>query len=177
VSVSWREFFADYEPRLADEEEVEERVAAVAGTTAPAIKPAPAVAPPPPRPTPVPTPPPPAAGKPVALRGAASKIVANMEMSLTVPTATSVRNIPVKVLEENRRVINNHLALTGQSKASFTHIIAWAIVRAVKDQPRMNSAFAVQDGTPTRIDREDVNLGLAIDIEKKDGTRSLLVRT
>jgi len=173
VSASWREFFADYEPRLADEEEVEERVAAVAGAGAPAIKPAP-VAPPAPRPTPVP-PPPPAAGKPVALRGAASKIVANMEMSLAVPTATSVRNIPVKVLEENRRVINNHLALVGQSKASFTHIIAWAIVEAIKDHPRMNSAFAVQDGTPTRIDRDDVNLGLAIDIEKKDGTRSLLV--
>ncbi|HEX6098870.1 MAG TPA: multifunctional oxoglutarate decarboxylase/oxoglutarate dehydrogenase thiamine pyrophosphate-binding subunit/dihydrolipoyllysine-residue succinyltransferase subunit [Thermoanaerobaculia bacterium] len=184
VSASWREFFADYEPQGEEEDDVEERVAAVAGggATAPAIKPAPA-APPPPRPTPVPQPtpaqpaqqPPAAAGKPVALRGAASKIVQNMELSLTVPTATSIRNIPVKVLEENRRVINNHLALMGQSKASFTHIIAWAIVKAVKDQPRMNSAFAVQDGTPTRVDREDVNLGLAIDIEKKDGTRSLLV--
>jgi 2-oxoglutarate dehydrogenase E1 component len=173
VSASWREFFADYEPRLAEEQDVEERVAAAAGASAPALIPAPTPAAP--RPTPVPQPPPPAAGKPVALRGAASKIVANMEMSLSVPTATSVRNIPVKVLEENRRVINNHLALMGQSKASFTHIIAWAIVKAVKDQPRMNSAFAVQDGTPTRMDREDVNLGLAIDIEKKDGTRSLLV--
>ncbi|HEX2059528.1 MAG TPA: multifunctional oxoglutarate decarboxylase/oxoglutarate dehydrogenase thiamine pyrophosphate-binding subunit/dihydrolipoyllysine-residue succinyltransferase subunit, partial [Thermoanaerobaculia bacterium] len=132
-----------------------------------------AVATPAPRPTPVP--PPPAAGNAVPLRGAASKIVANMETSLTVPTATSIRNIPVKVLEENRRVINNHLALMGQSKASFTHIIAWAIVRAIKDQPRMNSSFVVQDGTPTRIDREDVNIGLAIDIERKDGTRSLLV--
>jgi 2-oxoglutarate dehydrogenase E1 component len=98
-----------------------------------------------------------------------------MEASLTVPTATSVRNIPVKVLEENRRVINNHLTLIGQSKASFTHIIAWAIVKAVKEQPRMNAAFAMQDSTPTRIDREDVNLGIAIDIERKDGSRSLLV--
>ena len=178
VSASWREFFADYEPQLAEEEDVEERVAAVAGgSSAAAFTPAPApapVAPPPARPTPVPQPAP-AGSKPVALRGAASKIVANMESSLTVPTATSVRNIPVKVLEENRRVINNHLALMGQSKASFTHIIAWAIVKAIKDQPRMNSAFVVQDGTPTRLDREDVNLGLAIDIEKKDGTRTLLV--
>jgi 2-oxoglutarate decarboxylase len=98
-----------------------------------------------------------------------------MESSLGVPTATSIRNIPVKVLEENRRVINNHLVLIGQSKASFTHIIGWALVQAVKQFPRMNSSFVVQDGTPTRIDREDVNLGLAIDIEKKDGTRSLLV--
>ncbi|HEV7238787.1 MAG TPA: multifunctional oxoglutarate decarboxylase/oxoglutarate dehydrogenase thiamine pyrophosphate-binding subunit/dihydrolipoyllysine-residue succinyltransferase subunit [Thermoanaerobaculia bacterium] len=166
VSASWREFFADYEPQPGEEEPDVENVA-----TAPAPQPTPTPAAP--RPTPVP--PPPTAGKPVALRGAASKIVANMEASLTVPTATSVRNIPVKVLEENRRVINNHLALIGQTKASFTHIIAWAIVIAVKDYPRMNSAYGVQDNTPTRIDRDDVNLGLAIDIEKKDGTRSLLV--
>ncbi len=159
VSASWREFFADYEPAPLEEEEVEERVAAVAGTASSNVA-RPAL---------------PEGAKAVALRGAASKIVANMEASLTVPTATSIRNIPVKVLEENRRVINNHLALIGQSKASFTHIIAWAIVKAIKDHPRMNSGFAVQDGTPTRIDREDVNIGLAIDVEKKDGSRSLLV--
>src|SRR5215210_400376 len=164
VSASWQEFFADYDPQVDLEEEeelVEERVAAVAGGGAagfsqPAVVTPGVAAPgglkpaaplPPPRPTPVPTP---EGSKAVALRGAASKIVSNMETSLTVPTATSVRNIPVKVLEENRRVINNHLSLMGQSKASFTHVIAWAIVKAVKDQPRMNSAFAVQDGTPTR---------------------------
>src|SRR5204863_617952 len=72
-------------------------------------------------------------------------------------------------------VINNHLGLTGQSKASFTHIIAWAIVSAIKSHPRMNAAFAVLDGVPARIDRDDVNLGIAIDIERKDGSRSLLV--
>ncbi|HEX2833364.1 MAG TPA: multifunctional oxoglutarate decarboxylase/oxoglutarate dehydrogenase thiamine pyrophosphate-binding subunit/dihydrolipoyllysine-residue succinyltransferase subunit [Thermoanaerobaculia bacterium] len=181
VSASWREFFADYEPHPGDEEEVEERVAAVAGggsTTA--YAPAPAAPKPAPAPAPAPAATRPAAvpapnGTPVALRGAASKIVANMETSLTVPTATSIRNIPVKALEENRRVINNHLALIGQSKASFTHIIAWAIVKALHEYPRLNSSFVVQDGTPTRIDREDVNIGLAIDIEKKDGSRSLLV--
>ncbi len=179
VSASWREFFADYEPQADEEEDkeedTEERVAAARAATTPAPTPTPPPAPAAPRPTPVPQPPPPPAGKPVALRGAASKIVANMELSLEVPTATSMRNIPVKVLEENRRVVNNHLALVGQSKASYTHIIAWAIVKAVHDQPRMNSGFAVQEGTPTRIDREDVNLGLAIDVEKKDGTRTLLV--
>ncbi len=177
VSASWREFFADYEPRPGDEDDVfEERPAASPApvAVAPAPKPvaAPAPAPAKPaaaKPAPVPT------GTPVALRGAASKIVANMETSLAVPTATSIRNIPVKVLEENRRVINNHLALMGQSKASFTHIIAWAIVKAIKEYPRLNSSFTVVDGTPTRIDREDVNIGLAIDIEKKDGSRSLLV--
>ncbi|MFP5246363.1 MAG: 2-oxo acid dehydrogenase subunit E2, partial [Thermoanaerobaculia bacterium] len=179
VSASWREFFEDYQPQLEEEEEVEERVAAVSAgrtTTIAAPAPAPVPAPAAPRPTPVPAPaPPPTSGTPVALRGAASKIVANMETSLGVPTATSIRNIPVKVLEENRRVINNHLALMGQSKASFTHIIAWAIVKSIQQFPRMNSSFTVVDGTPTRIDREDVNIGLAIDIEKKDGSRSLLV--
>ncbi|HEV2720555.1 MAG TPA: multifunctional oxoglutarate decarboxylase/oxoglutarate dehydrogenase thiamine pyrophosphate-binding subunit/dihydrolipoyllysine-residue succinyltransferase subunit, partial [Thermoanaerobaculia bacterium] len=98
-----------------------------------------------------------------------------MEASLAVPTATSIRTIPVKVLEENRRVINHNLSLSGQPKASFTHLVAWAIVKAVKDFPRMNSAFAQQDGQPTRIDRDDVNLGLAIDVERKDGSRSLVV--
>src|SRR3954464_15045349 len=170
VSASWREFFADYEPP-ADEEE--ERVA----------PPTPAAVAPPPPPIAVPaaqkaaaeSAAPHIAGTAVPLRGAASKIVQNMEASLAVPTATSVRNIPVKVLEENRRVINNHLTLIGQSKASFTHIIAWAIVKAIKNYPRMNAAFAMNDGTPQRIDREDVNLGIAIDVERKDGTRSLLV--
>ena len=187
VSPSWREFFQDYQPVLDEDLEelhggqtaVAAPVPAAAGAAAapaqpqPVQPPRPVPAPAPARPTPVP--PPASAGTAVPLRGAASKIVANMETSLTVPTATSVRNIPVKALEENRRVINNHLALTGQSKASFTHIIAWALVKSVKQFPRMNSAFAVQDGTPVRIDREDVNIGLAIDIERKDGSRSLLV--
>lgn len=179
VSASWREFFQDYDPHVEEEdveEQVEQRVAAVASAPAsapaPAARPAaPAPAPAAPRPTAVPQP----GGTPVALRGAASKIVTNMELSLTVPTATSIRNIPVKVLEENRRVINNHLTLIGQTKASFTHIIAWALVRAIKSYPRMNASFAMQDGTPMRIDREDVNLGIAIDLERKDGSRSLLV--
>ncbi len=180
VSTSWREFFHDYEPRF--EEEFEEEAASQPQAVAPPTpissvpaqqpsnsatqQPAPAA----PRPTSVPT-----NQTSVPLRGAAGKIAQNMETSLTIPTATSIRNIPVKVLEENRRVVNNHLALTGQPKASFTHIIAWAIVGAIKQFPRMNAAFFQQDSQPTRIDREDVNLGIAIDVEKKDGTRSLLV--
>jgi 2-oxoglutarate dehydrogenase E1 component len=183
VSTSWREFFQDYEPRFEEEyeEEMEEQRAAVAGGAAiavaapqPSCPAAPQPAPPtpaPPRPTPVPS-----NQTSVPLRGAAGKIAQNMELSLSMPTATSIRNIPVKVLEENRRVVNNHLALTGQPKASFTHIIAWAIVHAVKQFPRMNAAFAMQaDGTPSRIDHEDVNVGIAIDVERKDGSRSLLV--
>jgi 2-oxoglutarate decarboxylase len=182
VSASWREFFQDYEPLPTDDDDSTAIAAPAVSAPAPAataVAPAPAPAQ---AKTPAAAPTPAAAktaaapaGTAVALRGAASKIVTNMEASLGVPTATSIRNIPVKVLEENRRVINNHLTLNGQTKASFTHIIAWALVKAIKQYPRLNSAFTVQDGTPTRMDREDVNIGLAIDIEKKDGSRSLLV--
>src|SRR5712691_10412555 len=161
VSASWREFFRDFQEEdgvAAGAPPAEERLRAAAPTQAP--RPVP-VAPESPNATP--------------LRGAAGKIAQNMEASLSVPTATSIRTIPVKALEENRRVVNNHLTLTGQSKASFTHVVAWAIVKAAKEHPRMNSAFAAQDGQPARVDREDVNLGIAIDIERKDGSRSLLV--
>jgi 2-oxoglutarate dehydrogenase E1 component len=182
VSASWREFFHDYQPQVEEEDQeevVEQRVAAAGGAAAPAPVATPAPAPAAPKPAPAPAPPRPTAvpanQNVVALRGAAGKIAVNMETSLTMPTATSIRNIPVKALEENRRVINNHLALTGQPKASFTHIIAWAMIKAVARFPRMNSAFTQTDATPARIDREDVNLGIAIDMERKDGTRSLLV--
>ena len=113
--------------------------------------------------------------EPKPITGVAKKIVENMEQSLTVPTATSFRNIPVKVLEENRRIINEHLAAQRHGKVSFTHIIAWAIVSAVKIFPQMNFGFGVVDGAPSRLEHENVNLGIAIDIEKKDGSRNLLV--
>ncbi len=109
------------------------------------------------------------------LIGAAKKIVENMEQSLTVPTATSVRTMPVKVLDENRKVINQFLATRGGGKASFTHIIAWAIVKAAKEIPAMNNGYGVVDGKPSRIENDGINLGIAIDIEKKDGSRNLLV--
>src|SRR5207253_1742127 len=72
------------------------------------------------------------------ITGSAKKIVENMEQSLTVPTATSFREIPVKLLEENRRGINEHLQTRGRGKVSFTHIIAWAIIKAAKAYPQMN---------------------------------------
>jgi 2-oxoglutarate dehydrogenase E1 component len=123
------------------------------------------------------------ASKPVApadtnarpITGPAKKIVENMEQSLTVPTATSTRSMPVKVLEENRRLINESLQPQGRGKASFTHIIAWAIVQAAKAYPRMNHGYAETNGTPSRVENEHINLGIAIDIEKKDGSRNLLV--
>lgn len=110
-----------------------------------------------------------------ALTGASKAIVENMEQSLTVPTATSVRNIPVKVLIENRTIINENLARGGRGKVSFTHIIAWAIVKAMKTYPQMNNGFGFVEGKPSRLENNSVNLGIAIDIEKKDGSRNLLV--
>ena len=98
-----------------------------------------------------------------------------MEQSLTVPTATSVRNMPVKVLVENRTIINENLKRSGRGKVSFTHLIAWAIVKAMKTYPQMNNGYGMVDGKPSRLENESINLGIAIDIEKKDGSRNLLV--
>jgi 2-oxoglutarate dehydrogenase E1 component len=109
------------------------------------------------------------------IRGGALKIVENMETSLGVPTATSNRRIPVKVLDENRRVINKYLQERGAGKASYTHLVAWAIIRALKDFPQLNDGFEVINGTPSRLRREGINLGVAIDLAKKDGSRTLLV--
>jgi 2-oxoglutarate dehydrogenase E1 component len=109
------------------------------------------------------------------ITGPARKIVENMEQSLTVPTATSFRTIPVKLLEENRRIINEHLQAHGRSKVSFTHIIAWAIVKALKVYPQMNVGYGLINGVPSRLQHDSVNLGIAVDIERKDGSRNLLV--
>ena len=109
------------------------------------------------------------------LRGATARTVANMDISLTVPTATSVRSAPVKLLIDNRTVINNHLARARGGKVSFTHIIGYALVKALKQMPEMNNGFDVIDGKPTLIQPKHINLGLAIDMVKPDGTRQLLV--
>jgi 2-oxoglutarate decarboxylase len=115
------------------------------------------------------------AGEP--LRGVAAKIVENMEASLRVPTATSFRDVPAKLLEVNRRVINGYLGRTRGGKVSFTHIIGYAIVRAISETvPRMNATFLKgDDGKPRVVRHEHVGLGLAVDVEKSDGSRSLLV--
>lgn len=109
------------------------------------------------------------------IAGSSEKILGNMVNSLSIPVATSQRTIPVKLLEENRTLINNHLKRLNQGKISFTHLISWAILKAVKSMPVMNNAFTIIDGKPNVIKRKDVNLGLAIDIEKRDGSRSLIV--
>ena len=111
------------------------------------------------------------------LRGAAARIVSNMEASLGVPTATSFREVPAKLLEVNRRVINGYLARTGGGKISFTHLIGYAVVRAIADAvPAMNNSFAeAADGKPRIVHNRHVSLGLAVDVEKKGGGRTLLV--
>ncbi|HZJ47171.1 MAG TPA: multifunctional oxoglutarate decarboxylase/oxoglutarate dehydrogenase thiamine pyrophosphate-binding subunit/dihydrolipoyllysine-residue succinyltransferase subunit [Pyrinomonadaceae bacterium] len=109
------------------------------------------------------------------IRGPALKIVENMETSLSVPTATSERRIPVKLLDENRRIINKHLAENDRGKASYTHLIAWAVLRALDQFPQLNDGFTEAAGNPARAKRTAVNLGVAIDVTKKDGSRSLLV--
>jgi multifunctional 2-oxoglutarate metabolism enzyme len=109
------------------------------------------------------------------LKGAPARTAKNMDVSLTVPTATSVRTVPVKLLWDNRTVINNHLARARGGKVSFTHIIGFALVKALKTMPEMNNGFDVVDGKPTLIEPAHINLGLAIDLPKDDGTRQLLV--
>lgn len=109
------------------------------------------------------------------ISGAPARIIQNMQQSLSVPTATSQRTIPVKLLEENRRIINQHRSRNSLFRISFTHMIAFAIVKALKKYPVMNNSFAESDGIPYLVQKKQINLGIAIDIEKKDGTRSLIV--
>ncbi|MEL7209146.1 MAG: 2-oxo acid dehydrogenase subunit E2, partial [Actinomycetota bacterium] len=112
-----------------------------------------------------------------AIRGVAARIVTNMEASLDVPTATSFREIPAKLLEVNRRVLNNHMRRVRGRKVSFTHIIGYAVVRAITDAvPNMNNTFVTDDdGKPRLVRNEHVNLGIAVDQQKADGSRSLVV--
>ena len=114
--------------------------------------------------------------EPTKLRGPAAAVVRNMDESLTVPTATSVRDVPVKLLFDNRIVINNHLKRHRAGKVSFTHLIGWAMVEAVTEINDMNNGFDVDEkGKPLLLKREDVNFGLAIDMPRPDGSRGLVV--
>ena len=112
---------------------------------------------------------------PEKLSSIGMRIAANMSQSLNVPTATSFRVIPVKALEENRRLINRHLEKNNKKKVSYTHILAWALVKALVKYPSMNDTFSVIDGIPHRIKRASINIGLAVDVTRKDGIRMLVV--
>ncbi|MFB2581768.1 multifunctional oxoglutarate decarboxylase/oxoglutarate dehydrogenase thiamine pyrophosphate-binding subunit/dihydrolipoyllysine-residue succinyltransferase subunit [Herbiconiux sp. P15] len=109
------------------------------------------------------------------LRGMAKSLATNMDASLTVPTATSVRSIPAKLMIDNRIVINNHLRRARGGKVSFTHLIGWALVQALKEFPSQNVYYDEVDGKPSVVAPAHVGLGIAIDMPKPDGTRALLV--
>ncbi len=109
------------------------------------------------------------------LRGVAAVVVKNMTTSLEVPTATSVRAVPAKLMADNRIVINNFLKRNRGGKISFTHLIGYAIVRAIGDHPNMNKHFGIVDGKPSVVTPAHVNLGLAIDLPAKGGGRNLIV--
>ncbi|MGH7536759.1 MAG: 2-oxo acid dehydrogenase subunit E2, partial [Gemmatimonadales bacterium] len=112
----------------------------------------------------------------VPLRGPAAKLVANMTESLTVPTATTFRVVPVGGLEEHRGRINQALQTAGRNdKVSFTHLIAFALVQATKQYPVMGHTLVMHDGTPHRVQPEGISLGLAVDVQRKDGSRGLVV--
>ncbi|HVR05660.1 MAG TPA: multifunctional oxoglutarate decarboxylase/oxoglutarate dehydrogenase thiamine pyrophosphate-binding subunit/dihydrolipoyllysine-residue succinyltransferase subunit, partial [Solirubrobacteraceae bacterium] len=104
------------------------------------------------------------------MRGGAAALARYMEQSLSIPTATSFRTLTVTVLDARRRELK-----TGGRKVSFTHLIAYAIARAAHDMPVMAEHFDAVDGRPHRVRDGQVNLGLAVDVEKKDGTRTLMV--
>ena len=137
-------------------------------------------APTPAAPTPVPAPSPRPAAEPAAagerqpIRGAALQIAQNMKASLEVPTATSQRQVAIKLLEENRRLANDYRAANDRTRLSFTHFVAWAALRALRDFPRLNDTFA-GGPDPARLVRAEVHFGIAVDVEKRDGSRSLVV--
>jgi 2-oxoglutarate dehydrogenase E1 component len=201
VDPAWNTFFQDYRPAAEGSASPDAPTAPSTGaaavrpvSTRTPTPPVPAPAPPPPAASPPrPAPPPvstttaatalaksasaPDAGPitPERLRGPAARVVTNMQASLAVPTATSVRAIPAKLLVDNRVVINNHLRRSRGGKVSFTHLIGYAIVRALSHLPEMNVAYAEVDGKPGVVHQPQVNLGLAIDLQKPDGSRQLLV--
>jgi multifunctional 2-oxoglutarate metabolism enzyme len=192
VDPSWHEFLVDYNPEPTGDGSTtadEPKPAASAAEAVPARSPARSA-------PPVPTatagngvtsaPVAPAAARPAGpapgegdevqvLRGAAAAVVKNMSQSLDLPTATSVRAIPAKLMIDNRIVINNQLKRTRGGKISFTHLLGYALVQALKAFPNMNRHYAEVDGKPTAITPAHINLGLAIDLQGKDGKRSLVV--
>ncbi|MEJ7801172.1 MAG: multifunctional oxoglutarate decarboxylase/oxoglutarate dehydrogenase thiamine pyrophosphate-binding subunit/dihydrolipoyllysine-residue succinyltransferase subunit, partial [Ilumatobacter sp.] len=201
VGEAWQEFFDDYRSVSAPANTAERADSASVARTvaAPEPAPAPANAATPTTPTaqasrsepaqetgdqpaakpvqPVTQPDAPAAEPGDLIKGVGAAIVRNMAASLEVPTATSFRNVPAKLLEVNRKVINGYRARSGMGKVSFTHLIGYAIVRAIAETvPNMNNGFAEgADGKPRLIRNEHVNMGLAVDVDNGDGTRSLIV--
>ena len=201
VSAAWQEFFAGHDPSPDLSDNGGAPPVAIEARLVEESPPAPPVErsdPPPPAPpversdSPQPAPPversdPPQSAPPpptasVApehahkMSGVTARIAEAMDSSLEVPTATSVRTIPAKLLEVNRRILNNQLRRrTGGGKVSFTHLIGWAVVRALREMPELNVSFEEIDGVPNRILHPAVNMGLAVDMEGRGGERVLIV--
>lgn len=203
VDPSWHEFLVDYNPEPATATVATGNGQSTA-RTAPVAPPEPAQAPPAATPAPAqpvaakaapaagngttapPAPPKAPVAKTAApsadngeetqvLRGAAAAVVKNMNASLEIPTATSVRAIPAKLMIDNRIVVNNHLKRTRGGKVSFTHLLGYAIVQGVKKFPNLNRHYAEIDGKPNSVTPAHTNLGLAIDLVGKNGSRQLVV--
>jgi 2-oxoglutarate dehydrogenase E1 component len=104
------------------------------------------------------------------MKGGAAALARYMEESRAIPTATSFRTLTVTVLDARRRELKE-----AGRKVSFTHLIAYAIARAGEAMPVMANHFAEIDGKPHRLKDGQVNLGLAVDVEKRDGSRTLMV--
>jgi 2-oxoglutarate dehydrogenase E1 component len=111
----------------------------------------------------------------IKLRGVALKTAQNMDASLVVPTATSFREVPMKLAIDQRGTINNFLRRSRGGKLSFTHLIAYAMVQAIKDVPEMNTTYSADGSAPSMVRHNSINVGIAIDSNAKDGTRQLLV--
>ncbi len=110
----------------------------------------------------------------IRLRGMSQAIAANMDSSLSMPTATTVRDIPVKALIDNRTVINNHLQRTRGGRVSFTHLIGYAVIRALVKHPEMNAIYREEDGKKYKVNPAHINFGLAIDLPGSKGERVLV---
>ncbi|MTB10338.1 MAG: multifunctional oxoglutarate decarboxylase/oxoglutarate dehydrogenase thiamine pyrophosphate-binding subunit/dihydrolipoyllysine-residue succinyltransferase subunit, partial [Actinobacteria bacterium] len=185
VDPAWWDFFADYSPSeyspiaSANKTTLQPRVSAPAPAANTAV-PAPQEKAAPPAATPQATAAPSVPVTPSEdviekLKGTSARVVTNMEASLEIPTATSVRAVPAKLMVDNRIVINNHLARGRGGKVSFTHIVGFAIVRALRELPDMNVSYTTLEDKPAITRHQQVGLGLAIDLAKEDGSRQLLV--
>ncbi len=184
VDPAWWEFFADYTPKgsqaVAATATAQPATPTQPATATPVAAPAPVTIPMPVTPAPAvaavaAAPEPPEKPTPTVLKGAPARTVTNMEASLGVPTATSVRAVPATLLVDNRIVINEHLARNQGGKVSFTHLIAYALVKALRTMPDMNVTYSLEDGKPAMTRHTAINLGIAIDLVKADGTRQLMV--
>ncbi|HMD02325.1 MAG TPA: 2-oxo acid dehydrogenase subunit E2, partial [Candidatus Baltobacteraceae bacterium] len=109
------------------------------------------------------------------LRGPAASLAGYMEASLSIPTATSFRTLQVAALEDRRSEMNAALKAAGRTeKISFTHLIAFALVRAAREQPAIVTSFKREGATPAKVEN-GIHLGLAVDAQRKDGSRVLVV--